>query len=228
MKDKNALTMEEKLAAYIEGTLSEEEKAIIDGQLKESEEMRESLSDLRKTIQILQGAEKVETPKLFTEQIISRVREEALQKKGMFERFFSPLHTKLPIQAFAAIFLVALSIFIYKAYKPELDRIRSNQAGIPTQKQPQPEEIWGDIKITAYVKDIDIANKETQTTITNLGGIILRKQSFEGKNILFVLLDLKRVNELYEGLKPIGEVEEEGELRKVKGDVKIKIEILKK
>ena len=222
------LTMEEKLIAYIEGTLSEEEKLIIDEQLKESQEMRESLSDLRKTIQLLTKLEEVETPNQFTEKIISRVREETEQKNGIFKRLFSPLHIKLPIQAIAIIFLVAVSIFIYRAYQPEPDKIRIIEPGIPTGEQPQTEEVWGDIKIILNVEDIDNANNEIQTTITNLGGIVLRKQSFESKNILFVLLDLKQVNELYERLKPIGEVEEEGDLSTVKGNVKVKIEIVKK
>jgi len=225
MKDR--LTMEEKLAAYIEGTLSEEEKSIIEEQLKESEEMRETLSDLRKTIQLLQGLEEVETPNWFTEKIMSRVREGTEQKKGIFERLFFTLHIKLPIQVFAVIFLAAVSIFIYKAYKPEPDSIRSTQPGIPAD-QPQTEEVWGDIKIIVNVEDIPNANDEVQTAITNLGGIVLRKQSFETKNILFVLLDIKQVNELYERLKPIGEVKEEGDLSTVKGDVKVKIEIVNK
>jgi len=225
MKDR--LTMEEKLAAYIEGTLSEEEKSIIEEQLKESEEMRETLSDLRKTIQLLQGLEEVETPNWFTEKIMSRVREGTEQKKGIFERLFFTLHIKLPIQVFAVIFLAAVSIFIYKSYKPEPDSIRSTQPGIPTD-QPQTEEVWGDIRIIVNVKDIDNANNAVQTAITNLGGIVLRKQSFESKNILFVLLDLKQVNELYERLKPIGEVKEEGDLSTVKGSVKVKIEIVNK
>ena len=228
MKDKDRLIMEEKLAAYIEDSLSKEEKAIIEDRLKESEEMRESLSGLRKTIQLLQGIEEVETPNWFTEKIMSRVREGTEQKKGIFERLFFPLHIKLPIQAFAAIFLVAVTIFIYRAYKPEPDTIRSNQPGIPTEQQPLTEEVWGDIKIIVNVEDIANANDEVQTAITNVGGILLRKQSFESKNILFVLLDIKQVNELYERLKPIGEVKEEGDLSTVKGDVKVKIEIVKK
>src|SRR3989304_5199849 len=184
MKDR--LTMEEKLAAYIEGTLSEEEKSIIEEQLKGTE-----------------------------------------QKKGIFERLFFTLHIKLPIQVFAVIFLAAVSIFIYKSYKPEPDSIQSTQPGIPTD-QPQTEEVWGDIRIIVNVKDIDNANNAVQTAITNLGGIVLRKQSFKSKNILSVLLDLKQVNELYERLKPIGEVKEEGDLSTVKGNVKVKIEIVNK
>ncbi len=222
MKDR--LSKEEKLAAYIEGTLSEEEKFIIEEQLKESKEMRESLSDLRKTIQLLNSLEEVETPNWFTEKIISKVREETEQKKGMLERLFFPLHIRLPIGALAAIFLVVVSIFIYKAYQPEPDRIRSTQPG---EKGPQTEEVWGDVKMTVNVKDIDKANDEVRTAITNLGGVVLRKQSFENKNVLFVLLDLKKLNELRERLKPIGEVEEKGDLSTLKGDVKVNMQIVK-
>ncbi|HWP92998.1 MAG TPA: DUF2275 domain-containing protein [Thermodesulfobacteriota bacterium] len=221
MKDR--LSKEEKLAAYIEGTLSKEERLYIEEQLKESEEMRESLSDLRKTIHLLNSLEEVETPNWFTEKIISKVREEAEQKKGILERLFFPLHIKLPIEVLATVFLVVVSIFIYKAYQPEPDRIRSTQPG----EQPQIEQVWGDIRISINTKDIDSANAEVQTAITDIGGVVLRKQSFENKNVLFVLLDLKKLNELRERLKPIGEVEEEGDLSTVKGHIKVKIQIVK-
>ncbi len=216
--------IEEKLVAYLEGTLSNEERLLVEEQLKESEEMRETLSDLRKTIQLLQSPDEVEPPNWFTEKTMSRVREEGRQKKAIFERLFFPLHIKLPIQAFAAIFLVLLSIFIYKTYQPGPDKIRSTQQGIPT---PQTEEVWGNIRITLNVEDIESANNEVQRAITNLGGVILRKQSFENKNILFVLLDLQKVNELYDRLKPIGKVKEEGKLSTLKGNVKVKIDIVK-
>jgi predicted integral membrane protein DUF2275 len=226
MGDRFTTDIEEKLVAYIEGALSEEERLLVEEELKESEEMRESLSDLRKTIQLLQSPEEVEPPNWFREKTMSRVREEAGQKKGMLEQLFFPLHIKLPIGAFAVIFLVVVSFFIYKAYQPEPDKIRSTQPGTPTQ-QTQTEEVWGDVKITVNVEDIGNASNKVQTEITNLGGIVLRKQSFENKNVLFVLLDLQKVNELYERLKPIGEVKEEGNLSTLKGDVKVKIGIVK-
>lgn len=216
--------MEEKLAAYIEGALSEEEKSIIEAQLKESEEMRETLSDLRKTIQLLQNLEGAETPNWFTERIMSKVREETEHKKGILDRLFFPLHIKLPIEALAAIFLVVVSILIYKAYNPEPDKIRSTQPG---EQEPQTEEVWGDIRIILNVENMDNANDEVQTAITNLGGMVLRKQSFESKNILFVLLNSQKVNELYERLKPVGEAKKEGKLTTLKRDIKLKIEIVK-
>jgi hypothetical protein len=220
--------MEEKLVAYIEDSLSEEEKLIIEEQLKKSPEMRESLSDLRKTIQLAQSLEEVETPDRFTEKIISRVRKETAQKKGIFERLFSPFQIKLPLQAFAAIFLVAVFIFIYKAYKTEPDRIRSNQPGISTEKKPETEEVWGDIELIVNVEDFNRTSNEVQTALETVGGIVLRKQSFENKHILFVLLDTKQVNELIERLKPLGEVKKERDLSTVDGTVKVKIEIVNK
>lgn len=218
------LNIEEKLVAYIEGTLSEEERLRVEEQLKGSQEMRESLSDLRKTIQLLQSPEEVEPPTWFTEKTISRVKEETRRKKEIFEKLFFPLHIKLPIQAFAVIFLVVVCFLIYKAYQPEPDKIRSAKSGIPTS---QTEEVWGNIRITLNVEDIDNANNEVQAAITNLGGVILRKQSFKSKHILFVLLDSQKVNELYERLEPIGTVKEEGKLSTLKGNLKVKIDIVK-
>jgi hypothetical protein len=218
------LTNEEKLVAYIEGILSEEERLLVEEQLKGSREVRETLSDLRKTIQLLQSPDVVEPPNWFTEKTISRVREEAHQKMGIFERFFPPIHINVPIGVFAVIVLVVVSFLIYKSYQPEPDKIRSTKPGIPT---TQTEEVWGDIRITLNVDDIDGTNNEVQAAITNLGGVVLRKQSFENKNILFVLLDSEKVNELYERLKPIGKVKEEGKLSTLKANVKVKIDIVK-
>src|SRR3989304_4275901 len=142
MKDR--LTMEEKLAAYIEGTLSEEEKSIIEEQLKESEEMRETLSDLRKTIQLLQGLEEVETPNWFTEKIMSRVREGTEQKKGIFERLFFTLHIKLPIQVFAVIILAAWSAPVPKPPKSPPHVTVQSRGGV-SRMPPRAQEVWGDI-----------------------------------------------------------------------------------
>ncbi len=218
------LNIEEKLVAYIEGILSEEERSLVEVQLKESQEMRESLSDLRKTIQLLQRPEEVEPPTWFTEKTISRVKEETRRKKEIFKKLFFPLHIKLPIQAFALIFLAVICFFIYKAYQPEPDKIRSAKLGIPA---PQTEEIWGNIRITLNVEDSYNADNEVQVAVTNLGGVVLKKQSLENKKILFVLLDLQRVKALIERLKVTGEVKEEGDLSTIKGSVKVKIDIVK-
>jgi predicted integral membrane protein DUF2275 len=218
------LNIEEKLVAYIEGTLSEEERMLVEGQLQKSDEMRESLTDLRKTIQLLQSYGEVEPPNWFTEKTIERIREKARRKKGIFERLLFPMHIKLPVQAVALILLVVACFFVYKAYQPVADKIRSTQRAIST---PQTEESWGDIKIILNVNDIDIANKEVQATIIDLGGVVLRKQSFQNKNILFVILDLEKLNQLDERLKPVGKVKKEGKLSAREGNSKVKIDIVK-
>lgn len=223
---RNSHITDEKLAAYIEGTLSAEENAQIENELKESEEMRETLNDLKKTVQLLQNLEDVKAPAQFTESIMSRVREEAQQNKGVFQRLFPELHFRLLVRALAVILLAAISIFIYRAYKPEYDRIRSANPDTVADNEPQVEEAWGDIKIILRSNNVANSDNQVETIIRELGGVILRKQSLD-KTILFATLYSEQINELNERLKTLGEVDQQGNSNIATDNIKIRIEIVK-
>jgi hypothetical protein len=110
----------EKLSDYIEGLVSSEEKRFIDEHLVSCEMCSESLSDLRKTVNHVQNLEEIESPQWLTEKIMTRVRLESQPKKGILEKLFYPLHIKLPIEAIAAVLVVVISIYMFKAFLPEI------------------------------------------------------------------------------------------------------------
>jgi hypothetical protein len=83
------------------------------------------------------------------------------------------------------------------------------------------------IGVTVHVKDIDSAQKETERHISELGGRVVKKESYENKHILTAEMDSEKLKEFFERLKSVGNVKEknvgfEGE----KGKVVIKIEVL--
>jgi hypothetical protein len=82
---------------------------------------------------------------------MATVRSEAEQKTGILQRLFYPLHIKVPIEAFAAIFLVITTVYIYKTMQPEMKLVKAPseavrlrglseeaEKGIPARKYAEP------------------------------------------------------------------------------------------
>lgn len=85
------------------------------------------------------------------------------------------------------------------------------------------------VGLTINVKDIEVARKEIEKALMQLGGKIRKKEYFEQRNIIAAELDAKKVKDLFEKLKALGEVKEKAltfEARE--GDIEIRIEIAKK
>ncbi len=110
----------EKLNFYIEGGITAREKALLEEHLKSCEECGSALSDLRKTIEHINKLEEVEPPARFTQKVMAQVRAEAGEKRGLFRKLFYPLHTKLPLEAFATVLVVIAVMYIFKAIQPEI------------------------------------------------------------------------------------------------------------
>jgi len=84
------------------------------------------------------------------------------------------------------------------------------------------------ISLTINVKDIETAGKEIEKAFTQLGGRIIKTESFENKEVIIAELDSKKLKELFEKLNRIGEVREnETDLKILEGNVAITIEIIK-
>ena len=67
----------------------------------------------------------VEPPPFLEQRIMSRIREEAGQKKGLLRRLFYPLHIKVPIQALASILIAVIGFYVYQTGEPEMKQIVS-------------------------------------------------------------------------------------------------------
>ena len=80
--------------------------------------------------------------------------------------------------------------------------------------------------LTINVKDIKTAVKEIEKVLIQLNGQITRTESFENREIITANLDSKKLKQLIDKLKLIGEVKEKA-LEGLEGDVRIRIEIVK-
>ncbi len=112
--------MEERLGAYLEDFLDEKEKKALEEHLSACPHCRHTLEDLRKTKKILAGMVEVDPPPWLTEKIMAQIHEGHAQKEGFFRRLFFPLHIKIPVQALTTVFVVALSVYLYKSTLPEM------------------------------------------------------------------------------------------------------------
>jgi hypothetical protein len=107
-----------KLSEYIDGSVTAEEKAEIEEHLKTCTVCSDALRELKKTVEHIKALEEVEPPTWMMQKTMAKVRAEAEQKQGFFDRLFLPLHVKLPIQAVAALFLAIAAFYIYQNVQP--------------------------------------------------------------------------------------------------------------
>lgn len=107
-----------KLSEYLDGSITAEEKSSIEEHLKTCAPCRDALHELQKTVEHIKSVEEVEPPAWMTQKIMANVRAEAAEKKGLFQRLFSPLSIKLPVQAVAVLFLAVTAYYLYQNINP--------------------------------------------------------------------------------------------------------------
>ncbi len=128
--------IQEKLSAYIEDIILSDEKTLIEEHLKSCQRCRESLADLRKTIEHIKNIEEVEPPSWLTQKTMTRVKAEAETKKGIFQRLFYPLYIKIPVGAIATIAIAVTTIYIFKAIQLELKLAKAPSEIIERKESP--------------------------------------------------------------------------------------------
>ena len=78
----------EKLSAYMEGIVSATEKVLMEEHLQACPGCKESLADLKRTIEYVQATPEAEPPPWLTQKVMARVRAEAEARKGIREKLF--------------------------------------------------------------------------------------------------------------------------------------------
>jgi len=129
--------IQEKLSAYVEGTISLEEKILIEEHLTICQKCNESLSDLRKTIEYIHNLEEIEPPSWLTQKIMTRVKAEVQPKKSFIQKLFYPLHIKLPIEAVAVILIAVTALYIFKTIQPEMKLAKAPSEEVTPQIPPR-------------------------------------------------------------------------------------------
>jgi len=107
-----------KLSEFIDGAITPGEKSAIERHLETCTECADALRELRKTIEHIHAIEEVESPAWMTQKIMAKVREEAENKKGIWQRVFVPFLMKFPVQAVAVLFLAVTAYYIYNNINP--------------------------------------------------------------------------------------------------------------
>jgi hypothetical protein len=111
-------TIRHMLSEYLDGSVAAQTKAEIEEHLKTCPECKNALDELRKTIEQVKSIEQIDPPVWMTQKIMAKVRAEAEEKKGLFQRLFFPLSLKLPIQAVAVAFLTVTVFYMYRGTQP--------------------------------------------------------------------------------------------------------------
>jgi hypothetical protein len=107
-----------KLSELIDGAVTSGEKSAIEQHLKTCTECSDALRELRKTIEHIHAVEEVDSPAWMTQKIMAKVRTEAENKKGIWQRVFAPFLLKFPVQAVAVLFLAVTAYYIYSSINP--------------------------------------------------------------------------------------------------------------
>lgn len=164
--------IQEKLSAYIEGIISSEGKILIDKHFESCQRCKESLDDLKKTIEYVQNLEFVEPPSWLTQKIMTKVRKvrtEAEPKKGLLKKLFHPLHIKLPIGAAATILIAVTAIYVFKTIQPEIKLAKApSEVTMPQTLPPlvpkgAPHEVPSPIEKQGIEKKPEVLSGKTET-----------------------------------------------------------------
>jgi hypothetical protein len=102
-----------KLAARIEGDLSQGDEALVSEHLAVCPQCRETYSDLQKTLTHLKSLEEIEPPEWLTQKVMARVREEARKKEAGIT-WLSSFRFTLPLGAVATVLIAVVAIYIYR------------------------------------------------------------------------------------------------------------------
>jgi len=115
------------IAEFIEGSSPPGQLVQIEEHLRSCEQCRLYAAELKKTIETVQGLDEIEPPADLTAKVMRKIRAEAPPQKSWIERFFFPLHIKLPIEAMATLLITVAAILVYKNMGPELRQMEVQQ-----------------------------------------------------------------------------------------------------
>lgn len=112
--------VQKRLTAYLEGTLPPEERALVEEHLAPCRQCSQSLAELKRTLEHLQGLPEVEPPPWLAQKVMARVRSEAETKRGIWQFLFYPIHIKLPLEAAGVIAIAVTTIYVFKTMQPAM------------------------------------------------------------------------------------------------------------
>jgi hypothetical protein len=166
------------LSAYLEGMVSPEDQELIDQHLGSCRACSKALYELNRTGEVLRNLQEVEPPPGMKQKIMARVREEAEPKKGFIQKFFYPLHIKVPLEALATVLIAVIAVYVFKTVAPQMKDLQipsvrepvtaRQKAPYPAKapaaemRAPQEEAVPQEPPARTKEKDLAVAPKETE------------------------------------------------------------------
>ena len=103
----------------MDGTVSTDERSMIEEHLKTCEKCSDALRELQKTVEHIKTVEEIDPSAWMTQKIMAKVRVEAEQRKSIYQRLYSAFVVKLPVKAVAVVFLAAIAFYMYRDIRPQ-------------------------------------------------------------------------------------------------------------
>jgi hypothetical protein len=129
----NCKDIENSLPLYLDNLLSAADKRAIEEHLTSCPQCAKALARLQNTGKLVDGLGEVDPPPWFKQKIMARVREEA-EKKSFTQKWFYPLHIKIPVQIMATIVIAVLAVYIYRSGDEQMKAVLSPTVPAPVMK----------------------------------------------------------------------------------------------
>jgi hypothetical protein len=134
-----------RLAAYCGGDLEPGERRLVELHLDECPVCRAELADLETALRLVRTTPEVDPPPWLTARVMARVREQQSAKRGWLERFFLPMHIKLPLEAMALVMVCVTGWYISRTVQTELTPpVPQINGTIPSSSTALPQPVMGE------------------------------------------------------------------------------------
>ncbi len=124
------------LSAFMDGSVTSEERAIISEHLESCKECRVALEELKKTAACIRELEEVEPPAWLARKIMEKAREEAEMKRGIFRRLFCPFPVKLSIEAVVLVLVTVTGYLVFRVAQTDMDLVGPAERKEPGKSAP--------------------------------------------------------------------------------------------
>jgi hypothetical protein len=114
--------VQNKLNLYVEHLLSSQEEKSVRDHIANCPDCAGALQELEETISFLKNLDRVEAPPWLSAKIMAHIEDEADSRRGTLSWIFRPFTVKIPLQALALVFVVGLSVLLYRANISEFEQ----------------------------------------------------------------------------------------------------------
>jgi RNA polymerase sigma-70 factor, ECF subfamily len=149
------LEISRRLSAYLENTLTTDEKEEIKGHLGSCGSCREEFANMEWTVGHLKSLPGVAPPSWLTAKIMAKLQERPVLHPSLQRRLFFPSRIKLAIGAAASIVLCATVYFLVRGAGPQTMPIDAREGNFrATEARPAAREFFGSAQVAHGVREV--------------------------------------------------------------------------